>query len=223
MFFRPHIHQSFKSYYPLQQSLYLILSTLYSIKIMFQDPLIGLSQSLLLRNRTQILVNQETVDQGSPILFLESYPPEDFSSNPNQKTAKAANQGAQGCMTITNRCVETVLEQSAGRQLSRRRVGYPFCRPYHTFRTIAELCGIQGQALKWFRSYLFDRNHFINLNKESSILMPRNCVLPHGSVLGPPHFSIYMLPLGLLENMAFISITMHALLFSTRLDKTTDF
>ncbi len=75
--------------------------------------------------------------------------------------------------------------------------------------------GIQGQALRWFRSYLSDRYHFVYLNGEASQLSPVKYGIPQGSVRGPP----YLLPLGNIIRKYGISFHCYAD-HSTYLNKT---
>ncbi len=58
--------------------------------------------------------------------------------------------------------------------------------------------GIQGQALRWFRSYLSDRYHFVYLNGEASQLSPVKYGVPQGSVLDPHYFHYICCPLVIL-------------------------
>ena len=49
---------------------------------------------------------------------------------------------------------------------------------------------VRGTSLKWFESYLSDREQFVNYNGYSSSHKKVKCEVPQGSILGPLLFLI---------------------------------
>jgi hypothetical protein len=54
--------------------------------------------------------------------------------------------------------------------------------------------GIEGTALKWYKSYLTDRDQSVIINGKKSLPQPLNFCVPQGSILGPELFTKYAAP-----------------------------
>ena len=52
--------------------------------------------------------------------------------------------------------------------------------------------GIPGPAIDWFKFYLQGRSHFVTVDTEVSNNHPQKLAVPHGSILGPLLFLIFI-------------------------------
>ena len=66
------------------------------------------------------------------------------------------------------------------------------CVPTNILLAKLQAYGIQGDYIKWFRSYLTDRTQYVNFNGEASAEHTPKCGVPQGSILGPLFFVIFV-------------------------------
>ena len=52
--------------------------------------------------------------------------------------------------------------------------------------------GVNGNSIRWFKSYLTNRKQFLSFNKKSANFANITCQFPQGSILGPLLFLIYV-------------------------------
>jgi hypothetical protein len=52
--------------------------------------------------------------------------------------------------------------------------------------------GVEGKLLKWFESYISSRKQCVLISNSKSPLVNTNAGVPHGSVLGPLLFLLYV-------------------------------
>jgi hypothetical protein len=55
--------------------------------------------------------------------------------------------------------------------------------------------GVLETALSWFRTYLEDRTHCVQIDSKTSATIPLHSGVPQGSVRGPVMFTLYTTPM----------------------------
>ena len=63
---------------------------------------------------------------------------------------------------------------------------------YHNILDKLFIYGIRGNILKWFKSYLNERQQYVNLPGTESQIKCVTCGVPQGSIIGPLLFILYI-------------------------------
>jgi len=70
--------------------------------------------------------------------------------------------------------------------------------------------GIQGDSLKWFKTYFNNRRFSFSVGEFTSDAAPLTYGVHQGSILAPILFSLYMLPLGMIFRKHGVSFNCYA-------------
>ena len=71
-------------------------------------------------------------------------------------------------------------------------------------------CGVTGNALDWFRSYLSERKQYVSIRNQNSDELALQYGVPQGSILGPLLFTIYTMLLAQILQKEGIQYHMYA-------------
>jgi hypothetical protein len=88
------------------------------------------------------------------------------------------------CMSLDNHCFTTLVLCD---------ISKAFDRVWHTGLLLKlKVYGVEGKLLKWFESYISSRKQCVLISNSKSPLVNTNAGVPHGSVLGPLLFLLYV-------------------------------
>ena len=65
----------------------------------------------------------------------------------------------------------------------------------HLLTLLHDEYGVREMAISWFRMYLEDRTHCVQIDSKTSATIPLESGVPQGSVLGPVMFTLYTTPM----------------------------
>ena len=128
---------------------------------------------------------------------------------PLQSAYKAKQSSEAALIAVFNEILSELYKPDAAVLLGLLDMSVAFDIVIHTIllKWLDYTLGITGVALRWFRSYLMDRNLSVVIDKARSNPIALECSLPQGSENGPRSYSEYIRPLG--NQLKVLAIRLH--------------